>query len=509
MKSIIIIGSGMGGLAAGIYGQCNGFKTTIFEAHHLPGGQCTSWERKGYVFDACLHNFTGCKPQTKFNAFWRELGALPCEMVKRDEFVSAVLPDGTWFHNYFDLEKLESHLKQLSPEDAAVIDEYVNGIKSFLSSLENDWFGTTNFGSFLEKLSVMPVFLPRLKYFKYTLGTFAERFKHPFLRKAFPLIRHSVPDVPLFGYLAEHANFTYGDSGWPRGGGMTLSRNMAARYLQLGGTIHYREKVAKILTENDCACGVELEDGAQHKADFVVSNADGRKTILEMLDGQYMNKKVSKYCEPRPEDSQVPSAVYVCLGVKRDLSSYPSSLIMFLDQPEIIGGHNCDHLDMQIYGFDTSMAPAGKGVIKVELSSKLSYFSRLYNDKAAYEAEKSRIAERVIALLENQFPGLREDIEVVDVSTLHTWERYMGGTQGHNNFPNKYKELTDIRYTLDLIFGTNRMYTLPGLKNFFFTGQWATSMASLPSNALTGKTVVQKICKQCGVKFKKPPQSVK
>jgi hypothetical protein len=77
----------------------------------------------------------------------------------------------------------------------------------------------------------------------------------------------------------------------------------------------------------------------------------------------------------------------------------------------------------------------------------------------------------------------------------------MGGTQGHNNFPNKY-EVTDIRYTLDLILGTNRTYPLPGLKNFFFTGQWASSMASLPSNALTGKTVVQKICRQCGIKFK-------
>ena len=73
MKSIIIIGSGMGGLAAGIYGQYNGFTTTIFEAHHLPGGQCASWKRKGYVFDACLHTFNGFKPQTKMNAFWREL----------------------------------------------------------------------------------------------------------------------------------------------------------------------------------------------------------------------------------------------------------------------------------------------------------------------------------------------------------------------------------------------------------------------------------------------------
>lgn len=308
----------------------------------------------------------------------------------------------------------------------------------------------------------------------------------------------------FFEYLAEHASFIYGDSGWPRGGGMTLSKNMADRYSQLGGFIRYRSKVVKILTDNDRACGVELEDGTQHTADFVVSNADGRKTILELLDGQYMSKKVARYCEPYPEDGEVSSAVIVFLGVKRDLSSYPSALIMFLEQPEVIAGHTCDHLHMQIYGFDASMAPDGKGVIKVELFSKPSYFSRLHADKSAYRAEKNRVAEQVITLLERQFPGLREDIEVIDVSTLHTWERFMGGTQGHNNYPRKYEDLTDMRNVLDFMFGLNRMFTLPGLHNFFFTGQWVTSMGSLFSNALTGRTVVEKICQQCGVEFTTP-----
>jgi len=175
-------------------------------------------------------------------------------------------------------------------------------------------------------------------------------------------------------------------------------------------------------------------------------------------------------------------------------------------QPSLkgIGGYACDHLHMQIYGFDTSMAPAGKGVIKVELFGKPSHFSQLYHDQAAYEAEKDKIAEQVITLLENQFPGLREDVEVVDVSTLHTWERFMGGTLGYNNFPNKYKEPTDIRNVLDFIFGLNKMFTLPGLENFFFTGQWVTSMGSLFSNAVTGRTVVEKICKQCGIEFGTP-----
>jgi phytoene dehydrogenase-like protein len=194
-------------------------------------------------------------------------------------------------------------------------------------------------------------------------------------------------------------------------------------------------------------------------------------------------------------------AFQVCLGVKRDLSSYPSGLIMFLEKPEIIGGHECEHLHMQLFGFDDRMAPAGKGVIKVELFGKPSYFSRLGGDLAAYQAAKQEIAGKVITLLERRFPGLREDIEIEDVATLQTWERYMGGTQGHNNYPCKYKDLTDIRNVLDFMFGWNRMFTLPGLNDFYFAGQWVTSVGSLFSNTLSGRTVVEKICRRCGVKF--------
>ena len=45
----------------------------------------------------------------------------------------------------------------------------------------------------------------------------------------------------------------------------------------------------------------------------------------------------------------------------------------------------------------------------------------------------NKIAEQVITLLENHFSGLHEDIKVIDVSTLHTWECYMEGSQGFDS----------------------------------------------------------------------------
>ena len=126
-KSIIIIGAGMGGLAAGIYGQINGYETQIFEMHTKPGGQCTSWKRKGYTFDACIHHFFGCKPGSRVYQMWHELGALPRELVNLEDCTAVASPDGKMFVDYYDLEKLKETLLKLSPADSKMIEQYIRG----------------------------------------------------------------------------------------------------------------------------------------------------------------------------------------------------------------------------------------------------------------------------------------------------------------------------------------------------------------------------------------------
>jgi phytoene dehydrogenase-like protein len=53
---VVIIGAGIAGLSLGCYLQMNGFNVQIFESHNTPGGLCTSWKRKGYLFDGCIHS---------------------------------------------------------------------------------------------------------------------------------------------------------------------------------------------------------------------------------------------------------------------------------------------------------------------------------------------------------------------------------------------------------------------------------------------------------------------
>ena len=75
-KSVITIGAGIAGLAAGCYAQMNGYRSQIFEMHDLPGGLCTAWERRGYIFDGCIHYLLGSGPGQPYHRMWEELGAL-------------------------------------------------------------------------------------------------------------------------------------------------------------------------------------------------------------------------------------------------------------------------------------------------------------------------------------------------------------------------------------------------------------------------------------------------
>ncbi len=493
-NSIIIIGAGMGGLAAGIYGQMNGYETQIFEMHTRPGGQCASWQRGGYTFDACIHHFFGCRSGSRINQLWHEIGAMPRELVLLEECTAVASADGKMLIDYYDPERLKETMLKLSPGDEKVIDQYIKAIKTF----DKNNIGDTMLGiSFWKMVKSLPAMISMRKWLKVNMQGYAERFSDPFLRKAFALLMYSNPETPTFLHLIWKAGGLSKDIKWPVGGAAELPKSIEKCYLALGGKVYYRSRVTKIIVENNKATGVKLADGSEYRADVIISDADGRKTIFDLLDGQYINETVRGYCSPITDET--PFAVDVFLGVNRDLSPEPSSLVLLLDQPMTIANHKYDSIEAQLYGFDKTMAPAGKGTIKVELPASYAYWKKLYNeDRGKYKEEKQKVAEQVIEILASHFKGIKNQIEVIDTATLMTWERYMGGSQGWFNLPNRKFGFSFREDPSEKKFKT----TLPGLSNFYFVGIWATMSASLFHNANSGKTIIRRICKNEGRKFK-------
>ncbi len=488
-KSIIIIGAGLGGLATGCYAQMNGFKTKIFEMQEKPGGVCVSWKRKGYTFDYAVHNVFGVTPNSVNNNMWQELGALKdLEAHSFREFVQVEDPNGKILTVYADVKKLGQHLKELAPNDQKQIDEFVKAVRKFSG---HDLFAAMSGGA-ATKLKMLPLLGTLMKYSKITLKDYAQQFTDPFLRKAFPTIQYDIADVPVVVPLIFLATLNQKDGGWPMGGSMALSKNIEQRYMSLGGEIAYGAKVKKILVKDGTAVGVQLEDDNEHRADIVVSNADGYATIYQMLDGKYTNEIIDAYYKAFWKLE--PFGLEIWYGLNREFSDEPHALVLFLDELITVEDTARDKLNVEIFNFDPTLAPKGKTVVKVVFDSDYQYWKNLSANKQAYSAEKQKIADLVAQALEKRFPGFGSKVEASDVVTPISVEHWTGAYMGSQAWgaPKEYqKEISKN--------GVSK--TLPGLSNFYMVGQWAVGTIGLNTVCLTGRNLVRKLCRKEKIKF--------
>lgn len=494
-KSIAIIGAGIAGLAAGCYAQMNGYESHVFELHDLPGGLCTAWERKGYIFDGCLHYLFGSAEGQPFNQVWQELGAVQDRrMIHHEEFMRVVGPDGQTLIGYCDPDRLADHIKQLSPEDADLADDLAEGVRDFLTFDMSAMSGKprslmTGQESLALGQRMLPFMLPLIRWGGVSAAEFAERFRSPFLRCAMPHL-FAWPEIPMMAGISLLAYMQLDNAGFPAGGSLEFARAIERRYLALGGQLHYKAQVEKILVENDQAVGVRLYDDSEWRADYVISAADGRATVFDWLGGQYLSNKLrSMYAGNLPIRSQV----QVSLGVKRDLAAEPHWTTYLLPDEPMIAGLPRREFGVKHYCFDPSLAPAGKSAVEVMLASPYSYWQRIYGRKL-YDTEQLQVADRVIDLIERIYPGFRGDVEVTDVATPLSYERYTGNWQGATCGFLLTKETMRI-----MLFGVDK--TLPGLRNFYMAGQWVEPGGSVPLAAMSGRQVIQLICREDEVSF--------
>jgi phytoene dehydrogenase-like protein len=174
--------------------------------------------------------------------------------------------------------------------------------------------------------------------------------------------------------------------------------------------------------------------------------------------------------------------------VARAFDDVPPSVVGLnfpLEEPIEIAGRQHRRMDVQIYNFDKTMAPPGKTVLKVQYNTEYDYWKKLREEPERYKAEKEKIADQVVARLDKRFPGLAAKVEMRDVATPITWERYTGNWRG------SYMGWSLAKWSL---MGKRMSKTLPGLDNFYMAGQWVEPGGGLPTAAMSGRNVTQIIC---------------
>ena len=146
---------------------------------------------------------------------------------------------------------------------------------------------------------------------------------------------------------------------------------------------------------------------------------------------------------------------------------------------------------MLIYNFDPTLAPEGKTVLVVSFGTDYDYWEELSKEPERYKAEKEKIADLVVSLLDKRFPGLAKQVEMHDVATPMTWVRYTGNWRG--SYEGWMMTEESVR--------TQMSKTLPGLDNFYMAGQWVNPGGGMPTAAMSGRNTIQLICNKDKKKF--------
>jgi phytoene dehydrogenase-like protein len=144
-------------------------------------------------------------------------------------------------------------------------------------------------------------------------------------------------------------------------------------------------------------------------------------------------------------------------------------------------------LSFRIFNFDPTFAPPGKTAVTCFIPTRNDeYWVSLRRDDAkAYAARKAELADAVIGILERRIPGIRQAIEVIDVSTPASVIRHTGNWKGSMEgfLMTPQAGISGLRSSL------------PKLRNFRMIGQWVQPGGGLPSGLMTGRRCVQEICR--------------
>jgi len=499
-KKVVIIGAGIAGLSAGSYLARNGFNVEILEMHDIPGGQCTSWKKGKFTFDGCVHWLIGSKPGGYMNHLWNEVGALDnTEIINHDRYSIIHFPDGQTLTFYADPDKLEAELLRFSPGDKKEISNLVSTIRKFskIKMLNPDTqTREKSFRDLFSLIGFLVKFIPLFKWIKISAREYGEKFIKPELGAA---IRNLfAPDFAMIFNLFTFAWLAQGNAGYPAGGSLNFSKRIAANAEKHGATIRYKSRVKKILVKNlnqtSAVTGVELENGETINADYVISAADGRTTVEQMLEGKFHHPKLKNAWDVLPPFDPL---FYISLGLNGALDdpySVSGSGIM-LKEPFDIGGNKIDSLLLHNMAFDTTLAPPGKSVLEIMCTSNFDYWNDLRNESIEkYKKEKERIANEIITIIDRDyFPGFKNKIEKMDIATPTTWAYYTGVYRG---------AFEGIQMTKDTMkVGMSLPKQLLGLDHFYLCGQWVEPGGGLPTALFSGKNVAAMITKSENKKF--------
>lgn len=410
---IIIIGSGIAGLVCGAYLTKNGKKILILEKNSIPGGLCTSFNKRGFTFDTGVHYLSSCRHDGYLGRMFVDLG-IEMDFLKLNPTDSVIIGDKRINFNRC-IEDIENQFYSFFPSE--------KNIRKFLSFLIS--FDINN------KMIISKYFYElRNQSFQDLLNRFFESIdiKNFFSFFLFNIGLHPKEANALYSlYLIKE--FIFDGGFYPRGGLRSFPEALVKTITAYGGKVLFKSQVRKINLENGFPVSVEANSELFFAKNFIV-NSDVTELFFNLIGEELLpanfvkNLRSLKYSR---------SLFLVHLALKNKLNSNLNCT--WYSQKFNLDAIYDDLLNKKIvntsYVFcffpslvDSTLAPSGKEC------GYLAVITPYYSKEFWSEVRRAEITDKMLNIAEEIHPDLRNNLDFTFTSTPDTFFRYTGNFKG-------------------------------------------------------------------------------
>ncbi len=314
-KKVIVIGAGLGGLAAAIRLAYHNYEVHIFERNHAVGGKMQELRSP----DGCYRFDTGPTLITMpfvFEALFQDVGKklsdyltlLPLEAACKYFFA-----DGSEFTAYCDLQRLRKEIARVFPTEKENFERYFAYIKKIYEATADNFIYNpfsllrlfkTNPLQFFQIDAFSTVHQSNARFFSdKRIVQFLDRF--PTYVGASPYLAPATLNVIPFVELAFGGFYV-------KGGMYRLAEAYQRLAEELGATLHFGQDVKRLVLHNNTATGIELQSGERIYADAIVSNDDALHLYQDLLPN-------AKHLPKRLANLEASCSGFVlCLGIAKE-----------------------------------------------------------------------------------------------------------------------------------------------------------------------------------------------
>ena len=445
----IVVGSGFGGLTSAAYLTSAGLRTLVLEQWDVAGGCSHVFRRRRkFEFDVGLHYIGDCGPGGTVSKILGGLGlAGRIEFLEMDpDGFDTLLFPGLEFRVPRGWDRYLERLLATFPAEQAGLRRCVDVMRRVALEIETVGMPTDE--------ARLADFLTRApSVIEWGLRTLGELFDACELSLGTRAVLagesgdHAAPPsrvgVALHASLMHH--YLKEGAFYPHGGGQVLAAHLIDVVKSHGGQVRTRARVEEILIDAGAVAGVRLRGGETITAPLVVSNADIKRTYLELIDRTQLAPETIE----RTEAYRMALPLFsVYLGLDVDLREHMPNTNYWshgeLDPETAYDALYAGELPAPLSLFISSatlkdpdnrqIAPAGHSSLEVMTLVPPGYdfwqidrgpaAGERYSRQEAYRAVKEQIAQAAVRAAIEIIPAIEGHIVWQEAASPITQERY-------------------------------------------------------------------------------------